>query len=134
LHKYDIPQEPELIVECTNNDEEAYRRIKNLFESPNRPDGVFASVEKLATITYAVCQELSLQIPQDIKLICFSNLKIASLLSPPLSTITQTAFEIGKEAANILFQHLDRKRASIPNENIVLKSVLVPRASSQEGI
>lgn len=131
LHKYDIPQEEKLIVECTNDDKEAYQKIKTLLTSPSKPDGIFASVEKLATITYAVCQELSLQIPQDIKLICFSNLKIASLLNPPLSTITQPAFEIGREAAKILFQNLDRKRASIPNENIVLKSILVPRASSQ---
>jgi LacI family transcriptional regulator len=130
LLKHNIEFDTNLVVACGNQQHEAYQRIKELLTSPNRPDAVFASVEKLATETYMVCQELGLKIPNDLKVICFSNTTIASLLNPPLSTVVQPAFEIGKQAANILFQHLERKNISILNENIILKSVLVAREST----
>jgi len=133
LHKYNIPFDASLVIECGNNENEAHQIIKSLLSSPNRPDAIFASVEKLAIETYLVCRELSLSIPQDVKVICFANLKIADLLNPPLSTITQPAFEIGKKAARVLFRNLDSKRGSIENENIVLKSLLIPRLSTQKS-
>jgi hypothetical protein len=65
-----------------------------------------------------------LNIPKDLKVICFSNLATASLLSPSLSTITQPAYEIGKTAAEVMFKYLDKNKTYIPNENIVLHSTL----------
>jgi len=76
---------------------------------------------------------LKLVIPRDIKIICFSNLKTASLLNPSLTTITQPAFEIGKEAASVLFKALDKKHYQLKNENIVIKSVLIPRESTAKS-
>jgi LacI family transcriptional regulator len=109
-----------------------YQKIKNLLKDKHRPDAIFASVEKLATTTYEVCKELKLNIPKDLKVICFSNLATASLLSPSLSTITQPAYEIGKTAAEVMFKYLDKNKTYIPNENIVLHSTLFIRESSQK--
>jgi len=67
-----------------------------------------------------------------VKIICFSNLETASLLSPSLSTITQPAYNIGKTAAEVMFKYLDKNKTYIPNENIVLQSTLHIRESSQQ--
>jgi LacI family transcriptional regulator len=130
LTKHNIPVEEELMLECSNDDDVSMGRIKALLSSPNRPQGIFTSVEKLAIQTYKVCQELNLRIPKQVQILTFSNLLTAPLLQPPLTTITQPAFDIGKKAAEILFTHLKRKRDTIPNENIVLKSVLYIRHST----
>lgn len=66
-------------------------------------------MESLALSTYGICEELGLTIPGDIKIICFSNLKTAGLLNPSPTTITQPAFEIGREAAAILFKLVEKK-------------------------
>jgi LacI family transcriptional regulator len=134
LHKHDLAPYPAHLVHCGVDDASAYQKIKELLSGPDRPDGIFASVEKLALLVYQVCRELALQIPQDIKVICFANLKTAGLLSPPLSTVAQPAFEMGREAANILFRHLYAKKTAIVNENIVLKSTLVSRESTQGNV
>jgi LacI family transcriptional regulator len=84
----------------------------------------------LALNTYYACNELDLNIPKDVKVICFANLRTAPLLNPSLTTITQPAFEMGKQAATILFKNLDKKRTLITNENIVLKSELIKREST----
>lgn len=133
LHKNNIEVNPERIIKFSNDDQENYNLLKKILKGKNKPDGIFASVEKLAITTYQVCKELNIQIPKDLKVICFSNLETASLLSPSLSTITQPAFNIGKTAAEVMFKNLDKNKTYIPNENIVLQSTLHIRASSQKN-
>lgn len=131
LIKHDLPHNPKRIISCSNDDVDNFKKLKTVLKSPRRPDAFFASVEKLAITTYEVCKELDLKIPKDLKVICFSNLATASLLNPSLSTITQPAFEIGKQAASVLFKYLDKNKTYIPNENIVLKSSLYARESTE---
>lgn len=133
LKKHKIPLDNELIITGTNDNEKNLKTIKNLLQKKNRPDGVFASVERLAIVCYHACQELRLTIPDDIKIISFSNLETAPLLNPSLTTITQPAFEMGKEAATILFKALLKKNYSLNNERIVLKSTLVQRDSTRKA-
>jgi len=132
LHKNNMEAKPEQVIKCGNDDEMNYDLIKKNLSGKNKPDGIFASVEKLAITTYQVCRELNINIPKDLKVICFSNLETASLLSPSLSTITQPAYNIGKTAAEVMFKYLDKNKTYIPNENIVLQSTLHIRESSQQ--
>ena len=99
----------ELTVECTTNDEENRKIIGDFLEKEKNVDGIFAAVEKLAVNTYQVCHILNINIPGDIKVISFSNLAAAALFDPPLSTIVQPAYEIGKEATTILFKIIEKK-------------------------
>jgi LacI family transcriptional regulator len=101
-------------------------------QGTRRPDGLFASVEKLALTAYYVCNDLKIKIPKDVKIISFSNLRTAPLLNPSLTTITQPAYEMGRQAAEVLFKCLDKKRALISNENIIIKSELVKRDSTKK--
>jgi len=115
---------------CSNNEAECAKTIKKLLMSKNRPDGIIASAEKLAAAVYTVSSEINLGIPADIKVIAFSNLQIASLLNPPLSTITQPAFEIGRTAATLLFKSLEKSKFNLKDERIVIPSLLIKRAST----
>jgi LacI family transcriptional regulator len=117
------------IVRCSNNEKETLHRLHKLLSKKTRPDGIVGSVEKLATLTYSVCHELNLKIARDIKILAFSSLPIASILNPPLTTITQPAFEMGKTAANLLFTILEKGKPL--NQSIVLPSILIERASTK---
>lgn len=132
LNKYEIKVDKQRIIKCNGDEKFNYKKIKKLMEGPVIPDGVFASVEKLALTAYYVCNDLKIKIPQAVKIIGFSNLRTAPLLNPSLTTITQPALEMGKQAAGILFKNLDKKRTLIGNENIVLKSELVKRNSTKK--
>jgi LacI family transcriptional regulator len=129
LTDHKLPVDESLIIECVNDDRQDLVMIKNLLLQ-QKPDGVFAAVEQYALGVYEMCRQLHLSIPGDVKVICFSNLKTASFLNPSLTTITQPAFEIGKEAAAILFKALDKKTFQLKDESIVIKSTLVPREST----
>jgi LacI family transcriptional regulator len=100
-------------------------------QNPQRPDGLLASVEKLATAAYQICEELNLVIPDDIKIVAFSNLETAPLLNPSLTTITQPAFDMGKAAAIALFRSLEKTYFDPLKESTVLPSSLICRNSTR---
>ncbi|OQP47438.1 LacI family transcriptional regulator [Niastella yeongjuensis] len=118
-----------LLIECTNNEEQDATLIKELLQQ-QKPDGIFAAVERYAIASYELCESLGLNIPEDVKVISFSNLQTASLLNPSLSTITQPAFEIGREAAAMLLKKLEKKNFQLPDESIVIQSKLITRKST----
>jgi LacI family transcriptional regulator len=130
LNKYDIKIDNSKIINCNGDENGNYKKLKQLLQGKEKPDGLFASVEKLALTSYYVCNDLKIKIPEQVKIISFSNLRTAPLLNPSLTTITQPAFEMGKQAATILFKNLDKKRTLILNENIVIKSELTKRDST----
>ncbi len=131
LRKHNIKQDNSLILSCNGEDDKNKELIRKMLKKKNRPDAVFASVEKLAIATYEVCEELGLDIPADVKVISFSNLQAAALLRPSLTTVTQPAFEIGREAASILFKLVEKRGFNFPLEKTILKSTLIARNSTK---
>lgn len=129
LKENGFPEEPELVMMSGGNDDQKYSLIKN-FIAEQKPDGILSSIEELAMPCYYACKELELNIPNDLKLISFSNLTHADLLNPSLTTINQPAFEIGVEAASILFKIFNKRWYEF-NETIILKSNLIKRESSR---
>jgi LacI family transcriptional regulator len=99
-----------------------------------KPDAIFCSVENLAIACYDICSQLNLKIPNDIKVITFSNLKVARLLNPSLSTISQPAYEIGKTAATLLINEIEGKHQEDGFQNINLDSTLIKRDSTKKNI
>jgi LacI family transcriptional regulator len=122
------------IIRCNDDLENNYLLVKKLLQKKNHPDGMIASVEKLTTPVYQACKELNLQIPNDIKLISFTNLQTAAILNPPLTTIMQPAFEMGKTAATLLFKGIEKKNFDLASEKIVLPSRLIERESTKKKI
>lgn len=120
----------DLIIHCDGSNEESQELIKNLLHK-HQPDGIFSSVEKLALLVYQNCKELAINIPKDLKIISFSSLKIAPLLQPSLSTITQPAFEMGKYVANLLIKTLENNQTDLEDNHVEMESVIVIRESSQ---
>lgn len=124
-----IRYQEDLVIDCTNRMEENQALLKNIFKSI-KPDGVFASVERLALASYYVCHDLDIRIGEELKIISFSSLEIAPLLNPALSTILQPSYAMGEEAAKLLFRRINGSGDEEGNETIELKSELVFRKST----
>lgn len=122
---------PGQIVDCGRQADLYEEKIKLLLDAASRPDGIIAGVEKLAAPVYNACRDVGLNIPGDVQLICFSNINTASLLAPPLTTISQPAFEIGREAAKTLFGILDKKIKDPQEVSVVVASNLITRGSTR---
>ncbi|MBS1567409.1 MAG: substrate-binding domain-containing protein, partial [Bacteroidetes bacterium] len=131
LEKHGLSKNKQVVLLGTG-DKENTGIIRGLLRQAERPDGIFAAIEKFAINTYEVCHELRLSIPAQLKVIGFSNLPAAALLNPPLTSIVQPAYEMGKESATVLFKLIEKKALLNSEKKIVLPSKLIERQSSAQ--
>ncbi len=132
LTDHHIRQYPSDIVACNNDAEQHLLAIKKMMLQKRRPDGIVASVEKLATAVYIACKQLGILIPRQVKVISFSNLETAAILNPSLTTITQPAFDMGRAAATLLMKALNKPNFSLKQESLVIPSVITVRDSTAQ--
>ncbi|MFC4231553.1 LacI family DNA-binding transcriptional regulator [Parasediminibacterium paludis] len=126
---YHLPIEDNWVIEL-NDDAVVEPTLTNILKNEYRPDGIFSSVETLSLYPYKVCKELGITMPDQLKFVSFSNMDAASFLVPALTTVTQPAFEIGKAAAMVLFQQLEKKKRGMQPLDNVFPSTLIVRESS----
>ena len=120
ISKHGLAFEENWIVQCSQSEQANIKLISQILYGLDRPDGILASVEKLAIATYHAARATKLEMPKDFKLVSFSNMKIASLLKPSLTTISQPAFEIGTECARLLMKKLTKPNQP-PFENRIIE-------------
>jgi LacI family transcriptional regulator len=130
LREYSLPAKKNFLVPCTNNEAHNSTLIKKLLSQKDKPDGIIASVEKLIIPLYQACKELKINIPGNLKVVGFSISPSASILNPPITAITQPAFEIGETAASLLFKSLEKSNFILKEKNIIIPSVLTVRTST----
>lgn len=118
-----------LIVEMSNNEQENLNIIASLI-SKEKPDAIFASVEHLAISVYDVCKSLNIKIPEELKVLAYSNLDIARHLNPSLTTISQPAYEMGKYATELLLAQIEKKQDLTEDNILVIDSELIIRDST----
>lgn len=128
LHDNGLIVDDQLVSKYVEDEEQNLKQISDLL-SRHQPDALFSSIEEFVIPAYTACKALRFQIPEDIKIISFSNQATAHLLNPSLTTITQPAFEIGREAATCLFKILNKKGHG-DDQDIILKSTLIKRKST----
>lgn len=119
------------VIHYNEDPTQNFDQITQLMIGHNRPDGIIATVSKMTTEIYLACDALAIRIPQDLKVVCFSNESTAAILNPPLTTITQPAFDMGKQAAKILFRALEKKHVILSEQSEVMPSSLIVRKSTK---
>lgn len=104
--------------------------IRTFLELPSPPEALFATTDQLSTLSLSVIHRLGFRIPRDIALIGFNNSELADVLTPPLSTVHQPAFEIGQLAAEKLIGIITGKEQADSHETVLLPTRLDIRQSS----
>ncbi|GAA4798134.1 LacI family DNA-binding transcriptional regulator [Olivibacter ginsenosidimutans] len=130
LLDYGLIFNTENLIVCSNHDQENERLIQYRLGHKNRPDAIIASVEKLVICTYHACALKHLSIPETIKIAAFANLPTASILQPPMTTITQPAFEMGQAAASLLIKTIKGKSVDPAETKVIIPSKLDLRKST----
>lgn len=134
LLDHNRPVREEWIIPLPFNPEQSLAVTRELLSSPDRPDGIFAASDAIALGSHAAINELGLSMPEEIALIGFADLPIASLLNPPLSSVAEPTFEMGQSAAKLLINLIQNPDEQITSINKVLKTKLMVRRSSQRAI
>ena len=87
-----------------------YHSAKELFERftyQQHPTALFVVSDIVAIGVIKYLQEIGKRIPEDVEIIGFDNIELASQITPKLSTVAQNRFVIGEQAAYTLLALLD---------------------------
>jgi LacI family transcriptional regulator len=72
---------------------------------------------------------LGVKVPTDVALAGFDDFDLAELTSPPLTVVRQPAQELGRVAASLLFERIERGESPKTGRRIVLPVEIVLRRS-----
>jgi len=97
-----IPLNEDLIEMGDYTTETAVICARKLLSLPERPTAIFAANDVSAIGVYQAARELGLQIPGDLSVIGFDNLREADHMNPPLTTIDQSLEKMGIIATEML--------------------------------
>ena len=106
------------------------RAIQGFLARPDRPTALIACNDLIALEVFEACRALGLRIPEDLALVVCDDDAVASLVTPPLTTVRQNAYEIGVCAAEVLIRLLDGESVERAH---VLPVELIVRASCGAG-
>ena len=133
LEKNNIPFDSKLVYTCEKvTFEEGLEFTKQLIEEHPDVDGIFAITDLVAVGAVAYCNEQKIAIPNDIKIIGFSNWFMSQVITPKLSTVEQPSHEMGIAAFDLLLEEMKaRKEESEYNpKTIELETQIIVRESS----
>ncbi len=118
----------DLIVEVDER-ESIKKQIEELFENETF-DGIFAVNEVYAVTAMNIARDRGLNIPEDISVIGFTDGPISKLARPPLTTVVQHGYTMGKQAAEMLLNRIESSVEPAP-QKIVLSTNLKIRESTK---
>ncbi len=95
---------------------------------PQPPTAIFGANNTIALGALTAIGECGLRVPQDVALVCFDDVSPSSQLFPFLTVAEQPAYQMGLEAAQLLFARLDDGEA-VPPRQIMLPGRLIVRYS-----
>lgn len=130
LKKYNIKTQKNLIVHGGLNEEDGICGFQKLLQLEQLPDAIFAVNDPVAIGAFMQIKENGLIIPDDIAIVGFSDNPISSLIDPPLTTIAQPSYEMGKVAAKLLLEQIENEHDEFDTKIEVLKTKLVIRKST----
>ncbi len=128
INDSDITFNPEFILHAGLYLSNGYESMDYLFSKNIIPDAIFTVNDPVALGAYKRIKEAGLKIPDNVAAIGFSNNVISTVVDPPLTTIDQFPFEMGKRAAELLIQHI--QNSSLEPKTIVIDAQLVERGST----
>jgi len=102
-----IPIDEELIRVGDYTTETAVGCTRMLLGLQNPPTAIFAANDMSAMGVYIAAKETGVRIPEDLSVVGFDNLRDATYLDPPLTTIDQFVTEMGTVATEMVVKFIN---------------------------
>lgn len=117
-----------LIVRGHHNIEGGYQMMKKLLAQRRDLTAIFAANDVMAFGAIHAIFDAGMRVPDDISVMGFDNVELASIVRPPLTTIDQPKYELARAAVEVLLRQAKQGGTWMP-EHRLLGVKLVERES-----
>ncbi len=105
--------------------------VQGMIDSRKLPDAVFAENDVLAVAVIQTLADGGYRVPEDVAVVGFDNIPIASLHAIELTTVAQPIIEMGRCAIGLLLDQLEGRQ---PSESVVLEPQLIVRTTTSRAM
>jgi LacI family transcriptional regulator len=130
LRQTGIKPPPEWFVQAGFMESDGYRAMKKLLSVRPRIDAVFAANDPAAIGAMKAIWESGRKVPDDIAVVGVGDIALGDLLRVPLTTVSWSRMELGRQAADLLLNPLEHENGDAPIRRVTLPPHLVVRESS----
>ena len=132
LQESNAPYDSNLVIESGLSIEDGRTAMKKLLALRKKPTAIFATTDFLAIGAMRCIKGSGLQVPEDISVIGFDDIKLAAQQKPPLTTVKHPRYKAGCELAKLILNIATGKYRSIKPIIKILKTELVIRESTSQ--
>lgn len=102
-----------------------------MIQDGDLPDAVFVANDEMAVGVIRALHGSGVRVPDDISVVGFDDIQLASYITPALTTVRQPMYEMGALAADLVFKALD---GAHDMSAVTLPTELVVRASTRQRL
>ncbi|MFM2069547.1 MAG: hypothetical protein RLZZ584_4456 [Pseudomonadota bacterium] len=115
--------DPELVVPGEFHEVSGLLAVERLIETRRSFTAIFAANDQMALGAALALNRRGLRVPDDVSLIGFDDLLTSLYTVPPLSTVHQPAYELGRLAASAMLQLLggNKPAVALPAPQLVVR-------------
>ncbi|UHA60071.1 LacI family transcriptional regulator [Metabacillus litoralis] len=129
MMSHDLEIDSAYIQEGDFSFESGYNQMLKFLALETPPTAVFAFNDEMAMGAIKAVKDSNLLVPNDVAIVGFDNIKMASVIEPNLTTIDQPKYEIGKKAMELLLNLINGEE--LQKKKFVMKDELIVRESSE---
>lgn len=124
------------VVKDVLSTEAGISAARELLNFPEPPDAFFTVSDYSALGVLKTARTMGLSVPTDIGIIGFSNESFTDIITPTLSSVDQNSRKMGKETANVYFNHLlkqkEKKLESKIKKHVIKCSLIIRDSTSRK--
>jgi LacI family transcriptional regulator len=93
------------------------KATEQLVHLQNRPTAILAMSDEMAVGAIHSCQDMGLNVPDDIEVIGFDNTRLTAMVRPRLTSVVQPMYDIGAVSMRLLTKYMNNEKV---DEHIVI--------------
>ncbi len=123
LEQAGIPFKPKLVVQGEYSEASGVQAVATLIANGQNFTAIFAANDQMAIGAAHGLQRHALRVPDDVSLVGFDDQPTSLYALPPLTTVHQPAYEMGRLAAEAVLQLLDgvKPQQTVPPPRLIVR-------------
>ncbi|MFN3607759.1 MAG: LacI family DNA-binding transcriptional regulator [Hyphomonas sp.] len=107
-----VEHDPSYLLRMNFGGRTTYSQVLEFLRAGNKIDGIFASSDLLANSALHALVAEGLSIPEDVRVVGYDNIGQSSMMTPPLTTISQNIAEGGRMLVELLLAKLEGEKVA----------------------
>lgn len=122
LSNYGITPDERLVFFHDLTAENAINTFDQLMSGSHIPDAIFAGNDTVALALTAHAKKLGIALPNDLKIVGYSNDPLTEIVTPSITSVEQHPYEVGEQSAQLMLNLISEEIK--PGKNFI--SVTIP--------